>query len=424
MRALAVWKSRRIGLLFVLGFASGLPLYLTSQTLQAWLTSLDEVPTSRIAALSLVGLAYTFKFAWAPLLDRFHLPFLGRRRGWILVFQVCLCAAIAAMGMVDPVAQPELLVVLAVCVAFLSASQDVVLDAYNADVLAPEERAAGSAVYVLGYRLAMVTTGTLALVMSVHVEWSVIYAAMAALMAVCIVATIAAEEPATPAGAPRSLAQALYLPFDELARRLGARRLGLVLAFTALYKAGDYFAQALVMTFLVRGAAFSLDEIGAIYQALGFAGTALGGLTAGTLVARFGVRRMLIAFGLLQASTNLLYALLALTGKSFPVFCSAVLVDNLANAMGTATFVAFLMSVCSPAVSATQFALLTSLSSVAQRVFGPFAANVVDAFDWAGFFAFTSALAIPGLVLAWLVTRSRDPSRDTRGEPPRADPRS
>jgi PAT family beta-lactamase induction signal transducer AmpG len=409
--------------LFVLGFASGLPLYLTSQTLQAWLTSAG-VPISRIATLSLVGLAYTFKFAWAPLLDRFALPFLGRRRGWIVAFQVCLCAAIAAMGMVDPVADPELLAVLAVCVAFLSASQDVVLDAYNADVLAPEERAAGSAVYVLGYRLAMVTTGTLALVLSVHVEWSVIYAAMAGLMALCIVATVAADEPAAPAGAPRSLAAAVYLPFVELVRRLGARRLALVLAFTALYKAGDYFAQALVMAFLIRGAEFSLDEIGAIYQALGFAGTALGGLAAGTLVARFGVRKMLVAFGLLQASTNLLYALLALTGKSFPIFCTAVLVDNLANAMGTATFVAFLMSVCSPAVSATQFALLTSLSSVGQRVFGPFASSVVDAYDWSGFFVFTSALALPGLVLAWVVTRSPDPSRDTRGEPPRADPPS
>lgn len=427
MRALAVFESRRIGLLFVLGFASGLPLYLTSQTLQAWLTSAG-VPNSRIAALSLVGLAYTFKFAWAPLLDRFRLPFLGRRRGWIVTFQVGLVAAIAAMGMVDPVAEPELLAALAVCVAVLSASQDVVLDAYNADLLAPEERAAGSAVYVLGYRLAMVVTGTLALVLSVHVAWSVIYAAMAALVAVGIVATLAAEEPPAAEGAPRSLAQALYLPFSELFGRLGARRLALVLGFTALYKAGDYFAQSLVIAFLVRGARFSLDEIGAIYQALGFLGTALGGLAAGSLVARFGVRRMLVAFGLLQASTNLLYALLALTGKSFPIFCTAVLVDNLANAMGTATFVAFLMSVCSPAVSATQFALLTSLSSVGQRVFGPFAANVVDALDWSGFFAFTSALALPGLVLAWLVTRSDarspDPSRDTRDAPPPADPPS
>jgi PAT family beta-lactamase induction signal transducer AmpG len=336
-----------MAVLFVLGFASGLPLYLTSQTLQAWLTSAG-VSTSQIAAFSLVGLAYTFKFAWAPLLDRYQLPLLGRRRGWMLVLQISLIGAIGAMGMVDPVGDPELLVALAVIVAVLSASQDVVLDAYNADLLAPEERAAGSALYVLGYRTALVVTGTLAFVLADHVSWRVIYGAMAVLMLIGVAGTLRGEEPAVPVLAPRSLAEAITLPFLELWRRLGARRLALVLAFTALYKAGDYFAQALVITFLVRGASFELSEIGAIYQALGFIGTALGGLVAGTLVAKFGIRRMLIAFGLLQASTNLLYALLAITGKSFPIFCTAVLVDNLANMTGTAAFVAFLMSVCSP----------------------------------------------------------------------------
>lgn len=404
MQALAVFQSRRMGLLFILGFASGLPLYLTSQTLQAWLTD-SGVSTSRIASLTLVGLAYTFKFLWAPLLDRFALPWLGRRRGWILTFQIGLVVAIGLMSLLDPVADPELLVAVAIAVAVLSASQDVVLDAYNADVLAPEERAAGAAVYVLGYRTAMVVTGTLALLLTAHVGWSAIYVTMAALMAVCIVGTLLAEEPPVPAGRPRSVLESIYLPFVELWRRLGPRRVALVLGFTALYKAGDYFAQALVITFLVRGAEFELQEIGAIYQALGFAGTALGGLAAGSLVAKLGLRRMLIVFGLLQASTNLLYALLAVTGKSFPVFCTAVLVDNLANAMGTAAFVAFLMSVCAPAVSATQFALLTSLSSVGQRLFGPLAANVVDAVDWSGFFIVTAALAIPGLVLAAVVVR-------------------
>jgi PAT family beta-lactamase induction signal transducer AmpG len=398
-----------MAVLFVLGFASGLPLYLTSQTLQAWLTSAG-VSHGRIAALSVVGLAYTFKFAWAPLLDRYHLPFLGRRRGWMLAFQIALMAAIGAMGMVDPVGDPELLVTLAVIVAALSASQDVVLDAYNADLLAPAQRAAGSAVYVLGYRTAMVVTGTLAFVLADYVSWHLIYGAMAVLMAIGVTGTLLAEEPATPARPPQSLLAAVYLPFRELWQRLGPRRVALVLAFTALYKAGDYFAQSLVITFLVRGASFELSEIGAIYQALGFLGTALGGLLAGTLVAKLGMRRMLIAFGMLQAATNLLYALLAITGKSFPIFCTAVLVDNLANMAGTAAFVAFLMSVCSPGVSATQFALLTSLSSVGQRLFGPLAANVVDAVGWHGFFAVTSALAIPGLVLAWFVAKA--PSND------------
>lgn len=409
MRALAIFRSRRMAVLFVLGVSSGLPLYLTGQTLQAWLTS-EGVELGRIASLSLVGLAYTFKFAWAPLLDRYVVPGLsprlGRRRGWILALQLALIVAIGAMGAVDPLASPEVLAALAVVVAFLSASQDVVLDAYNADLLAPSERAAGAAIYVLGYRTAMVASGSLALLLSDQVSWGAIYSVMAALMLVGVAGTVLAEEPVVAASPPRTLIDAIQRPFRELWQRLGPRGLTLVLALTALYKAGDYFAQALVITFLVRGAHFALTEIGAIYQALGFLGTAIGGLSAGVLVARFGLRRMLVSFGLLQAATNLLYALLAVTGHSLPLLCTAVLVDNLANAMGTAAFVAFLMSVCSPAVSATQFALLTSLASVGQRVFGPLAANVVDAVGWAGFFGVTSALAIPGLVLASVVATS------------------
>ncbi|MFN0247787.1 MAG: AmpG family muropeptide MFS transporter [Kofleriaceae bacterium] len=402
-----------MALLAVLGFASGLPLYLTSQTLQAWLTS-EDIDHGAIANLSLVGLAYTLKFAWAPLLDRYTLPVfgrLGRRRGWVVALQILLVVAIGTMGMLDPKTQLAPFVVLAVAVAFLSASQDVVLDAYNADILAPAERAAGAAVYVLGYRAAMVLSGTLALALADYVSWTLIYGAMAGLMACSIGGILLADEPPAVAQPPTTLAAAVYLPFVEMYRRLGASTLGLVLAFTAVFKFGDYFAQALVITFLARGPGFDFTEIAAVYKVLGFAGTAIGGLCAGAFVARFGMPRMLVAFGLLQATTNLLYALLALTGKSFPVFCAAVLVDNLANAMGTATFVALLMSVCSPAVSATQFALLTSLSSVGQRVFGPFAGDVVDAAGWAGFFLTTTLMAIPGLLIAAIVGRRFDARR-------------
>jgi PAT family beta-lactamase induction signal transducer AmpG len=399
-----------MAVLFVLGFASGLPPYLTAHTLQAWLTSAG-LSLAQIAAFSTVGLAYTFKFAWAPLLDWFALPFLGRRRGWILVFQLGLVVVIAAMGTIDPRTAPEVLFLFAVVVAVLSASLDVVVDGYNADILAPEERAAGASLYIIGYRTALVVSSGLALVMADHMSWSIIYAAMAALMSACIAGTLLAEEPPLPSRPVtrgwRALVDALFGAFIELGRRFGAR-IVLVIAFAALYKFGDYFAQSLVIAFLKRGAGFDLAEIGLIYQVLGYVGIAAGGLTAGALVARFGVRRMLIAFGVLQALTNLLYAALALVGNDLVVFSLAVLVDNLANAMGTATFVAFLMSVCSPAVSATQFALLTSLSSVGQRVFGPLADDVVAAAGWSGFFAITSALALPGLVLAWFTARGRD----------------
>ena len=404
VKALAIFRSRRMVVLFALGFASGLPLYLTGQTLQAWLGSAG-VPLPEIAAMSSVGLAYTFKFAWAPLLDRFRLPVLGRRRGWVLAFMIALIVAIGGMGLVDPIAQPVLFSIVAVGVAVLSASLDVVLDAYNTDLLAPEERAAGVAVYVLGYRAAMIVTGTLALVMADYLPWSVVYATMAALMTIGIVAIMVAEEPSPPEHPPSSLAGAIVRPFVELWRRLGTVTLGLVLAFTLVYKFGDYFAQSLLLAFLQRGAGFDLTEIALVNQVLGMAGILLGGLAAGSLVARFGLRRMLVSFGLLQAATNLLYAVLAVTGKSLVVLGVAVLFDNLANTMGTAAFVAVLMSVCTSAVSATQFALLTSLSSVGQRVFGPLASDVVATVDWSGFFVVTSAMAIPGLVLAAIVAR-------------------
>lgn len=403
---LEVFRSRRMAILFVLGFSSGLPLYLTGNTLQAWLSSVG-VDLGQLATFSAIGLAYTFKFLWAPVFDAFELPFLGRRRGWLVALQLALVAAIAAMGFVDPIAAPGLFAAAALGVAVLSASQDTVIDAYKADVLAPEERAAGASAYVIGYRTAMLGTGALALVMADHVAWPVIYGAMAALALACVAGTLLADEPARPRAAPAPrFVEALWLPIAELARRFGRGGLALILAFTALYRFGDYFAQTLIVAFLRGGAGFELTEIAAIYQGLGYAGTVVGGLGAGILVARFGMRRMLIAFGLMQALTNLLYAWLALAGASVPIFCAAVLADNVANALGTAAFVAYLMSVCSPAMSATQFALLTSLSSVGQRVFGAaFADDLARSASWSGFFAVTSAMALPGLVLAYVVAR-------------------
>jgi MFS transporter, PAT family, beta-lactamase induction signal transducer AmpG len=381
---LAIFRSRRMLVLFLFGFSSGLPLYLTGQTLQAWLTSAG-VPLAEIAAFSTVGLAYTLKFTWAPLLDRYALPFLGRRRGWVMVTQCALVAAIVTMGLVDPVEQPRLLFVLAVIVAALSASQDIVLDAYNADLLSPEERAAGGAIYIIGYRVAMLVTGTLALALADYIPWSIIYPVIASMLLIGVVGTLIAEEPRAPERPAATIVQAVYLPFVELFKRLGVGGAVGVLGFVALYKFGDSFAQTLLITFFKRGAGFQWLEIAAINKFVGFAGIFVGGLAAGSLVARFGLRNMLVGFGVMQAMTNLLYALLAATGPSYGLFGAAVLCDNLTGAMGTAAFVAFLMSVCSPAVSATQFALLTSLSSLGQRVFGPLADDVVTTFDGDGF---------------------------------------
>jgi len=398
-----VFRSRRMAVLFALGFSSGLPLFLTGQTLQAWMTTAG-VDIEKIAAFASVGLAYTFKFAWAPLLDRWSPPWLGRRRGWMITTQLALIAAIAAMGTIDPTETPGALAVIAVVVAFLSASQDVVLDAYNADLLAPEERAAGSGVYVMGYRVAMLISGSLALILADHLAWRIVYAIMAALMLVGVAATFAAEEPIAHER-PRSIAAAIVVPFKDFFVRLGWKGALGALAFAALYKFGDQFASVLQVTFYKRGLGFTLTEIGTLNKLLGFAGTVVGAAIGGALVARYGVWRMLLVFGLLQASTNLLYVWLAEVGPDRGVFATAVFIDNVANAAGTGAFVAYFMSLTSKSVSATQFALLTSLSSVGQRVFGPLAGDVQKHFGWSGFFVTTTLLALPGLAIAALMHR-------------------
>jgi PAT family beta-lactamase induction signal transducer AmpG len=409
---LTVFRSRRMAVLFVLGFSSGLPLMLTGQTLQAWLTD-RSVSLARIAALSLVGLAYTFKFAWAPLLDRFQLPVLGRRRGWVLAFQLGLVVAIAAMSLLDPARDLTAVVAVAIAIAVLSASQDVVLDAYMTDVLAPHERAAGASVNVVGYRIAMYASSSLAFVMADHVVWPAIWLTMAALMALALAGTAIAEEPAVAARPPRTIAQSFVMPVADFWRRYRGGAIT-VLGFAASYRFGDYFAQALVIAFLRRGAGFDFTEIAVAFKLIGFAGIVVGGALSGALVARFGMRRMLLAFGALSAATHLLYVWLAVAGKSIPVFCIAVACDATANAMVAAVFVGFLMSVCSPAVSATQFALLTSLTSVGQRVFGPLAGRVVDAIGWPGYFAVCAVMVLPGLALVGPATRIADQGQAAR----------
>jgi len=290
-----VFRSRRMVVLFLLGFSSGLPLMLTGQTLQGWLTA-EHVSLEQIGAVSLVGLAYTLKFAWAPLLDRFRLPFLGRRRGWVLGFQIALGGAIATMSLRDPRHDLAAIVYVAIGIAVLSASQDVVVDAYMTDVLAPDERAAGASVNIIGYRVATVASSSLAFVMADHVSWSAIWLTMAAFMLVGIAGTLLAEEPVVVARPPRTILQSVVLPFADFWRRYGTGTL-VVLGFAAIYRFGDYFAQSLVIAFLKGGAGFQFTEIAVIYKILGFAGLAVGGVLGGALVARFGMRRMLIAFG-------------------------------------------------------------------------------------------------------------------------------
>lgn len=401
--ALSLFRSRRMAGVFLLGFSSGLPRLLVASTLIMWMTD-EGINLDQIAAFASVSLAYTFKFAWAPLLDRYRLPFLGRRRGWILVFQLALMGTLLCMSMVDPRADPWRFAVIAVVVAFFSASQDVVVDAYTTDVLEPHERAAGSTASVMGYRVAMLVAGSLALILADHIEWRAVYTIMAMAMLIGVAGTFLAEEPQEVARPPRSIADAIIRPFTELWLRLGWRGALLLLGFAATYKFGEQFAGILTGPFYRREIGFSKTDLALANKAVGFAAVAIGGGLGSIAVSRYGVRRMLVVFGVAQALTHVAYLVIAFVGKNLAVFCVAIFIENVSAAMATAAFVAALMAACSSAVSATQYALLTSLASVGGAIFGTLAGDLVDAVGWKGFFLITIAMAIPGIVLAWFAT--------------------
>nr|WP_246283019.1 muropeptide transporter [Achromobacter animicus] len=392
-----VYTSPRVAPLLVLGFASGLPLALTSGTLQAWAT-VEGVPLQEIGFLTLVGTAYTIKFLWAPFVDRFAPPLLGRRRGWMLVTQLLLAVAIMAMGTLSPSSTLMALAVLAVLVAFLSATQDIAFDAYCTDVLRKDERGAGAAIRVMGYRLAMIASGGLALIMADQwIGWGNTYMVMGGLMLLCALATLWAPEPEHVARPPRTLREAVNEPLREFFMRRGAME---VLLLIVLYKLGDAFAGALSTTFLIRGAGFTPTEVGTVNKVLGLAATIIGALAGGSLMARWGLYRSLMAFGLLQAVSNLAYWLIAVSPKNLWLMATGVGIENLCGGLGTASFVGLLMALCHQRFSATQFALLSALSAVGRTYLaGPLTPPLVEYLGWPGFFLLTVAIALPGLVL-------------------------
>ncbi|MBM3357224.1 MAG: MFS transporter [Betaproteobacteria bacterium] len=395
---LEVFRSGRIAAVCLLGFASGLPLALTAGTLQAWL-AVEAVDIKTIGLFTLVGQPYTYKFLWAPLMDRYTPPFLGRRRGWLVVTQVALLGAIALMGTLSPRESPWALALIALLVAFLSASQDIVFDAYRTDVLKEHERGAGAAISVLGYRIAMLVSGALALVLADQIlGWHGMYFLMAALMLVGMVTSWFAPEPENPGRAPETLTAAFAGPLKEFFGRNGA---WLVLLLIVLYKLGDAFAGSLTTAFLIQGLGFTATDVGAINKALGLAATITGALMGGAWMAGLGLYRALLIFGVLQAVTNLGFMALALAGKSYPLMVAAVAAENLCGGMGTAAFVALLMSQCDHRFTATQYALLSALAAVGRVYVGPAAGYMVAAIGWAPFFFVTFLIALPGVFLLW-----------------------
>jgi PAT family beta-lactamase induction signal transducer AmpG len=393
-----LYSSRRVAPLLALGFASGLPLALTGGTLQAWAT-IEQVSLQDIGFLTLVGTAYTLKFLWAPLVDRYAPPWLGRRRGWMVLMQVLLALGMLAMGCLSPGQSLLPLALLAVFVAFCSATQDIAFDAYRSDVLHKEERGAGAAFSVLGYRLAMLVSGGLALIMADQwLGWGTTYMLMGALMLVMALASFWAPEPEVPAQTPRSLHQAVLEPFREFFGRPEAIT---VLVLIVLYKLGDAFAGALSTTFLIRAAGYTATEVGTVNKLLGLASTIVGALAGGALMARLGLYRSLMLFGVLQAVSNLGFWVISVGPHSVWLMAVGVGIENLCGGMGTAAFVALLMGLCNQQFSATQFALLSALSAVGRTYLaGPLTPPLVQEAGWPTFFLLTVLIALPGL---WLL---------------------
>ncbi len=392
---LQVFSNRRIGIMILLGFSSGLPLALVSGTLQAWM-AVEGVDLKTIGIFALVGAPYAIKFLWSPLMDRFVPPWLGRRRGWIITTQFLLLLGIAAMAFLSPKDSPVIVAVLAVWVAFTSASQDVVVDAYRTDILKEQERGVGAAVFVTGYRVAMLVSGALAMILSERIGWQATYLLMAGLMVIGMLTTLMAPDPEAKIVPPKSISEAVWGPLKDFFARRSAL---LLLLLIVLYKLCDAYAGSMTTVFLIRGMGFTAGEVGTVNKGFGLAALIVGATFGGTLMVRLGQFRSLLYFGILQAVSILSMTVLAMTGKSYGVMILAVGLENITGGMGTAAFVALLMALCNQRFSATQYALLSSLASLGRIFIAPTSGFLAAAVGWPLFFIIATLTALPGLIM-------------------------
>ena len=401
-KALSKYSSRRVAAVFLLSFSSGLPYALLGSTLQAWYTTAG-VSLLAIGMLSLIRQPYIFKFLWAPLLDRF-VPFhLGRRRSWILLMQLCLIVVLTIMAFQSPQEAPLFLAALAFIAAFFSATQDIAVDAYRADVLEHRERGFGAAVTTYGYRLALLVSGALALIFAAEIGWRATYLLMAGCMLIETFITFWSPNPSEELMPPSTLRAAVVEPFQEFLQRPYAV---LILIFLVIYKLSDVLGLALNTTFLLRGVGFTLLELGSITKVLGLLGGLLGSIAGAVMLPSIGMYRSLFYFGFIQMSSNLLFALLAIIGKSYALMSFAVFADYFSGGLCTVAFVALLMALCNRKYTATQYALFSAITSIGQIIAGPWAALMVDQMGWAEFYVWVFVIGIPSLFILWWL-RSR-----------------
>lgn len=413
--SLRIYREKRLVAILLMGFSSGLPLPLTFATLSFWLAE-SGVSRSSIGLFVLVGFSYNYKFLWSPVLDRLAIPWatrrLGRRRSWALLIQAALIVAITLLGRTDPRADLAATAVLAALVAFLSASQDIVIDAFRIELLSAEEQGAGAAATQWGYRFGLLAAGAGALYAAQFGGWHFAYGVMAALMGVGMVTVLLTREPVQadavlrrPGGGMVAwLREAVLLPFADLIRRKGWVA---ILVFIILYKLGEAMAGAMANP-LYQELGFSKIEVANIAKLVGFFATLGGVAFGGLVVVRRGMLQALLLGGILQMLSNLMYVAQVLAGHSNTMLALSIFTENFTNGMGSAAFVAYLSSLCSLAFTATQYALFSSLAALPTRLLSAPSGWLVDQLDWIPFFLLTTAAAVPGiLMLLWLMQRER-----------------
>lgn len=387
------WRILSIGLL---GFSSGLPLALSGATLQAWFTTAG-MSLKDIGWITVIGQAYVFKFLWAPLIDRVRLPWLGRRRGWVLLMQAICGAALVAMSFQTPQGAAVVLAFFAVLLAFGSATQDIAYDAHRTDLLRPAERGWGISFMQGGYRVAMLVSGALALIVADHAGWAFTYRLMGALMWAAMVVTVLSPDAQYEAPA-RSFVEAVVEPFADFFRRYGKFALAW-LVLMVLYKLCDAFALSLSTTFLLRVPHFSLTQIGTVSKTFGLVAGLLGAVMGGWVVTRMRLFPALLVLGICQALVNLGYIWLVHTGPNVGAMATVVSLEYFFSGLGSTAFVVLVTGLCNVRFSATQFALLSALAAVGRVFLGPIAAWLVPKVGWSHFFGITVLSAIPGLLL-------------------------
>ena len=399
--ALIAMFSGRMLVALLMGFASGLPLLLTGSVLQAWLKD-GGVDLASIGVFALAGLPYTLKFLWSPLFDRYAPPLFGRRRGWLLVIQPALAAALFALSFAHP-ATGQLLWIsaAALLVAFFSASQDIVVDAYRRESLADDELGLGSALYVNGYRIGMLFAGGGGLILADLIGFGPMFRLMAVAMAACIVVTLFAPEPPLPEGRPTTLMAAVFLPFRDYFTREGA---WLALAFILFYKIGDTMASAMTVPFYLD-LGYSKTEIGTVVKLFGFWATIAGGTLGGIWILRIGMNRALWLFGLGQMVSTLGFVVLAGLAPTAVGLATVVALENFTAGLGTAAFVGFMAALTDRRFTATQYALLSSLMGVPRVLASAPTGWLAEWLGWQGFFLLCTLIAVPGLMLLRWITR-------------------